>query len=93
MSVIKNKDNFVSKMTEFFVGVSVDRDGSEGMIACVKPDRFPPMIQSMCGPSQNDLQEIKDYCQEAANESNRKVRIIKFTVREVVEEYLPKRAN
>jgi hypothetical protein len=93
MAIIKHKDNFVPKMEEFFVAVSVDRDGSEGVLAFAKPNRFPPVVQVMCGATKEDLQSIKEYCQKVADEANRKVRVIKFSAREVIEEYLPKGSN
>lgn len=88
-----HKDNFVNSMKIFYVAVSVDHDGTQGLIAMVNKEGIIPCINSLVGPSEEDLKAIKKYCQEASDSSGRAVKIIKFTNPQIIEEYLPGKPN
>lgn len=89
-NVIRHTDNYVKKMEVFYVAIAIDK-GMEGALAQLDTSKIIPVVKGMCGATTADLEHIKTYCQQAADEAGAKVQILKFSRREVLAEYLPRK--
>jgi nitrogen regulatory protein PII-like uncharacterized protein len=92
-NVFTTKENFVKKAKDFYVAVAVDKDGSEGVIAMVDFNRFPPMEKPLMGASEEDRDAIMKAAKDASENAVMKIRVLKYTQVEVYAEFIPKKLN
>lgn len=87
--VFDYKNNY-ALFDDFYVTVSVDADGKEAVVAkVVKVTTDKAVIHSMIGGTPSDIKAILEGVQYVANATQRKIRVIKFTGREVAIECVP----
>jgi hypothetical protein len=87
------KDNFVKKATEFYLAVSVDMNGNEGVVAMIDLNRYPHVEKPLMGVSIEDKEAILKAAENASHEAAVKIRVLKYTRCEVIAEFLPKKLN
>lgn len=86
------EENFVDEADEFYIAVYVDSNGKEGLIAQIDLSHFPPIEKSLIGATIEDRDEIIKSAEKISNEGGLKVKIIRFSKREVIKEF-PSNAN
>ena len=78
--------NYLEKITEIYVFVSVD-EGGEGIVGMTKningKDTFMPFVCS----DKATMESIKPVAKKLAEENNIKIKLIRLSVREEIEEY------
>lgn len=92
-NVYQAKENFVKKAVEFYVAVAVDKDGSEGVIAQIDFNRFPPIEKPLMGASIEDRDAIMQAAEAASHHAVMKIRVLKYTLCEVYAEFVPMKLN
>jgi len=85
--------NFVKKAAEFYVAVAVNKDGHEGVVAQIDLERFPPIEKALIGATKQDLEAIKKAAENAAKEHGIRIRVLKYTMSEVIAEFVPSDLN
>lgn len=89
--VIDHNKNY-SKMNDFYVGVAIDENGEEGLVAaaCVNPE-YPGtvILNPMVGGTPQDKKKIMDSVEKIAKATGKKIRIIRFSSRTIAKEYTP----
>lgn len=73
--------NYLEKVTEVYCFVSVD-EGGEGVIGKYFDGAWHPFVCS----DKNIMEKLKLYAREIGKESGKKIKIIRFTQREEIEE-------
>lgn len=86
--VLDHKENY-STMDDFYIGVSVDEDGKEGLIAVGKTEAFHTVINPMVGGTPQDKMAVMEAGNSISKQLRRKVRIIRFSQREILKEFTP----
>jgi len=85
-TVIHDPSNYIDKITEVYAFVSVDEfgEGVIGMTLAVNGrETFMPFV---CADKKR-MESIKPHAKEIARTTGKKVRLIKLTTREEIEEY------
>lgn len=75
----------LEKITEFYTYVAVDINGNEGIIAYKDEQRN--MIMPLVSSKLKLINEFRKQVKEMAKEPNSKIRLLKFSTREVLEEF------
>lgn len=73
------------RIDEMFAFSVVDEDGSEGIIGVQTSNGWMPLVGA-------DMERVGSYMQHAkmiAKQTNKKVTVLKFSKREIIEEILP----
>lgn len=91
--VYSAEDNFVKKADQFFIAVAVNSRGEEGVIAEIDLSRFPIVEKPLMGATISDKEAIMSAAEKASKEGDIKVRVLRYTVREVIAEFVPKNLN
>ena len=89
--VIDHKKNY-SKMDDFLVGVAVDENGNEGLIAASyeNPDFSGKiLLNPMIGGTDADKKSVLDSANKIAKATGKKIRIIRFSSRQIIKEVTP----
>lgn len=92
-NVYEAKGNFVKKAVEFYVAVAVHKDGSEGVIAHIDFNSFPPVEKTLMGASDADRDAIMKAAKEASKMAVKTIRVLKYTQCEVFAEFVPMKLN
>jgi len=74
--------NYLDKIIELYAFVSKD-EGGEGLIGMVMNGTFMPFV---CA-DKDRMESLKPHAKNIAKESGKKVKLIKLTCREEIEEY------
>ena len=84
--VMHAPQNYLEKITELYAFVSVDEHG-EGVIGktanIMGKDTFMPFV---CG-DKDRMESLKPLAKQIARDSGRKIKLIRLSVREELEEY------
>lgn len=86
-------ENFVKRAKEFYVAVAVNADGHEGVVAHIDLQRFPPVEKPLMGATIADRDSIIELARKASKEAQIKIRVLKYTACEVIEEFVPSHLN
>lgn len=74
--------NYLEKITEVYVFVSMDKDG-EGIISRSFGDLMLPFV---CADKER-MEQLKPIAKNMARQTGKKIKLIKLTHREEIEEY------
>lgn len=85
--------NFVRKADEFFIAVAIDANGNEGVVAEIDFNRHPLIEKPLMGVSIADRDAIIKSAQRASNQSEMKIRILRYKVSDVICEIVPEKLN
>lgn len=73
----------LTKITTMFAYLSVDHQGNEGIIAIQDKNAIIPMVASHI----ELMDEFRDHVKKTAKESKNKIKLVRFSNREELEEY------
>jgi hypothetical protein len=85
-------DNSVDNAQEFFVAVAVSDDGKEGVISVIEPAYLGkefPIERVYMGATTIDRDAIIKKCKKNVKKIGKKIRVLRFSQREVIEEINP----
>lgn len=86
MSAEFKTKNYLEKITEVYAFVSSDKDG-EGVVGQSMNTLFGMMFMPFVCADKDRMESLKPLAKKIAKEKNKKIKLIKLTHREEIEEY------
>ena len=86
-NVYTAKENFVSKIDEFFLAISVDENGNEGVVAQVDLTSFHLCEKPLMGASKSDKEAILEAADKLSKQHEVKIKVLRFTHVETIAEF------